>query len=138
MNKNIDQIKGSIQKLSTASDDNSRRMQAGANESGFKWTELKSKIDLVSMGLGIAKDAAEQFFAASKEGAQLTQLQESFDGLNSSILRTPDLLEQMRVASRGTVTDTALMEGVLKLTAGASDDLARNLAVASPAGCFAT
>jgi hypothetical protein len=73
-----------------------------------------------------------QVFEFGKEGAQITQTTQSFELMNDEIFKTPDLLERMRDSSRGTISDVGLMQGVLKLTAGASDELGQAFAGAAP------
>lgn len=86
-----------------------------------------------SVGAAIGAGAAfKQAFDMSRQGASLIQLTESFDLLNKSVLKMPDLLNDMSAAARGTIKDTDLMAGVLKLTAGASDEYAQTLAAMSP------
>lgn len=75
---------------------------------------------------------AKEAFDLSEAGANLNQLRASFDGLNASVIQTPELLNQMKEASRGTLTEAQLMQGVLKLAAGNSAEMTRALAGASP------
>ena len=75
---------------------------------------------------------AKKAFDFGQEGAQIAQLEESFNLMNDTVYKTPGLLEDMREASRGTIKDTTLMSGILTLTAGASDELARSMADAAP------
>ena len=87
----------------------------------------KQAVAVAAVGLTFKKA-----FDLSEQGANLNQLADSFDLLNQNILKTPDLLEDMQAASRGTMTDAQLMQGVLKLVAGTSTDMAQQLAAASP------
>lgn len=74
----------------------------------------------------------KQAFDFAKEGAAATQTAESFNRLNESVFQTPDLLEQMTAASRGTISELELMQGLLTLTAGTSRELSQSFAEASP------
>lgn len=76
--------------------------------------------------------AAKKAFDFAQAGAQLNQLEQSFESVNERIFKTPKLLEDMRKAARGTVSDAQIMQGVLTLTAGASNELAQQLAQNSP------
>jgi methyl-accepting chemotaxis protein len=68
----------------------------------------------------------------AKQGAAINQTRESFDRLNESVFKMPSLLDQMRESVRGTISDTELMQGLLKLTAGATEDMAQRFANAAP------
>lgn len=92
--------------------------------------------------LGVIKNSAaaalaagvtfKQAFDLSQEGANVNQLTASFDRMNSSVFKTPDLLEEMSKSVRGTVKDTDLMASLLTLTAGASEGAAQSYAEAAP------
>lgn len=71
-------------------------------------------------------------FDFSREGASLNQLEDSFELLNSQVLKTPGLLDAMSEAARGTIKETDLMAGVLTLTAGQSAEMAQQFAGAAP------
>jgi hypothetical protein len=103
-----------------------------AKQGGLRWTELKSQIDLAAGALRTVAKVGQQVFEFGREGAQITQTTQSFELMNDEIFRTPELMERMRDASRGTISDVQLMQGVLKLTAGASDELGQAFAGAAP------
>ena len=98
-------------------------------------SQLKS-FAKIGAAVGIAAVATgaiiKKAFDLAKAGANITQLTESFDGLNERILKYPRLLRDMQQATRGTITEVQLMQGVMTLTAGASDKLAAAFARASP------
>lgn len=109
------------------------------NQDGRKVADYNQKLgDMVSTvgkltaGVVAAGAVFKKAFDLSQEGANLNQLESSFVDLNDKILKTPGLLEAMREASRGTITDAQLMEGVLKLVAGTSDELGQAFANAAP------
>lgn len=81
---------------------------------------------------GVAIKGAKELFDFAQEGAAVQQLEESFDRLNETTFKTPNLLEDMQDAVRGTVSPLKLMKGVMTLTAGASDEMAKEFAEASP------
>ena len=81
---------------------------------------------------GIAIKTAKELFDFATEGAAIQQLEESFIRLNESVFKTPNLLDDMTDATRGTVSPMKLMKGVMTLTAGASDEMAQEFAKASP------
>ncbi len=110
-----------------------------ADKAGKKVVTFKDSIGTLATGIVGATGAivamgvaAKKAFDLAKEGAQITQLGESFDRMNASVFKTPDLLNRMREATRGTVSDAQLMSGLLTLTAGATDELAQAMAAASP------
>lgn len=96
---------------------------------------LNSTLKTIEASAAAALAAGVTFqkaFEFSQEGAELIQLEDSFNNLNDTVLQTPDLLEDMRAAARGTIGDTDLMAGVLKLAAGTSGEYAQTLAAVSP------
>lgn len=104
----------------------------GAENFGKK---LNGVLDGVTKGFAAVTGAAVTFkkaFDYSREGAELNQLTDSFELLNKNVLQTPDLLDDMRRAAGGTIKDTDLMGGVLKLAAGATGEYAQTLANISP------
>jgi hypothetical protein len=96
---------------------------------------LNGTLEVITKSTAAAVAAGATFkkaFDLSREGAELNQLTESFDLLNQNVLKTPDLLNDMRRAAGGTIKDTDLMEGVLKLAAGTTGEYAQTLASISP------
>jgi hypothetical protein len=81
------------------------------------------------VGVGVALKKA---FEIGEEGSKLRQLEESFTRINKEVYKTPGLLDDLSHAARGTISQTDLMRGVLTLTAGVSENLAQQLAKASP------
>lgn len=76
--------------------------------------------------------AAKKVFDFSQEGAKLNDLTDSFERMNDEVWRSPDLLDRMRQATRGTVTDVQLMQGLLTLTAGTTREVSEAFADAAP------
>jgi hypothetical protein len=92
------------------------------------WAALTAAAGTLIGGLrGIQKA-----FEFGREGAEITQTAESFDFLMAKIGAVPGLLDQLRVAARGTVSDQELMSSTSTLLAGATDRVARQLANATP------
>lgn len=91
--------------------------------------ESAGKASLALVGIGYA---AKQAFDFGRQGAVLDQTRESFDRMNRSVFQIPDLLERMRAAVNNTIKDVDLMSGLLTLTAGATNELSREFAKASP------
>jgi hypothetical protein len=76
--------------------------------------------------------AAKKAFDFAQEGAQIKQLGESFDLMNKQVFKTPGLLDKLREASRGTISDVSLMSGLMTLTAGTSQEMSQAFASAAP------
>jgi hypothetical protein len=76
--------------------------------------------------------AAKAAFEIGKQGAAIKQTGESFEFLTQKVGASADLLDQLRTASRGTISDMALMSSTATLLAGAQGDLATELAKATP------
>ena len=107
--------------------------QTGKTSTGLD--KMKGIMTKVGVGLGAAGAAAfaaKKAFDFTREGAQLNQLEESFDLMNKQVFKSPALLNNMRDAARGTVKDTDLMRGLLTLTAGATEEVASAMGKASP------
>lgn len=82
---------------------------------------------VVAMGVAFKKA-----MDLGKEGAAALQTAESFDLLLKKVGAAPDLLDDLREASRGTITDLDLMSSTATLLAGAQGELATKLANATP------
>lgn len=96
---------------------------------------VTSSIKDIAVGagaMGAALYTAKKAFDFANEGAQLKQLEQSFDLMNERVFKTPDLLAKMRTSVRGTISDTKLMAGLLTLTAGTSEELGKSFADAAP------
>lgn len=95
---------------------------------GASLTEIKSGLGLFQGALG----QVGQAFESLKAGAAAKQTAESFGFLIEKVGGASDTLQQMRKAVRGTVDDTTLMQSALSLTAGASDELSREMFKVAP------
>ena len=65
-------------------------------------------------------------------GAIVTQTGDSFEYLSEKIGLAPDILEQLRKASMGTIDDMTLMSSTATLLAGTSDELGKALGDNTP------
>lgn len=86
----------------------------------------------LALGVGGVALALKKLYPIAEEGAGLAQLEKSFNRLNASVLKTPDLMNDMIAASNRTITSASAMEGFLTLTAGASDELSQAFAKNAP------
>lgn len=98
----------------------------------MKWTELKSALDLAKEAANGLGQVFKKSFDFSELGAQVLQTSESFDIMLGVIGAAPDLLQQLRRASGGTISDFKLMSATSTLLAGAQGDVAKALANATP------
>ena len=76
--------------------------------------------------------AAKAAFEIGKQGAAIKQTGESFEFLLSKVGASADTLNQLRTASRGTISDMELMSSTATLLAGAQGALATELAKSTP------
>jgi hypothetical protein len=88
-------------------------------------------IAIGATGIAIAA-AGKQIYELGKRGAIVTQTADSFDYLSKKLGLAPDLLNQLRTASRGTISDMQLMSSTATLLAGTSDELGKALGQATP------
>lgn len=108
--------------------------QASRTLQGFDrtFTEMKAKFDTLKFAASTFSDTFKKVFELGAEGAVVLQTAESFDLLLEKVGAAPDLLDQLRKASKGTVPDMQLMSQTAKLLAGASGDLASSMAKNAP------
>ena len=86
----------------------------------------------VTIALKATYGAMKQVYDIAKEGAEIRQMRESFDGLNASVMHTPTLLRDMVDATNGTISEMSAMEGIMTLVAGSSEELTQEFARAAP------
>lgn len=104
-----------------------------AKKTSLSLTDLKSAIDLT-------KEAAQKFGQVFKTafvdiglaGATAIQTGESFNTMLGVIGAAPNLLDELKQASGGTIPDMQLMSSTSTLLAGAQGDLAVALANSTP------
>lgn len=79
-----------------------------------------------------AGKAFQFLYDQASQGAAIRQTAESFQFVSQSMARMPDLLEQMRAASKGTISDFQLMSSYLTLVAGATPEFTASISAAVP------
>lgn len=94
--------------------------------------ELQKGIVAGAAAIGAAAAAMKVAFDLSEEGAQIKQTGESFNLLISNVGASVDLLDQLKSASNGTISEMDLMSATMTLLAGTSGDFATALANATP------
>jgi hypothetical protein len=81
-------------------------------DSGLKWTELKSKVDLAKQSFEMAARTVKMAYDALKQGAELEAARGRFENLTRTINTTGDaLLGKLREATKGMVSDAELISG---------------------------
>ena len=93
---------------------------------------ITPQIIAVGAAVTVAVKAFQAWRDAAEMGAVIRQTGESFDFLSKNIYQVPDLLNQMREASRGTISDMQLMSSFMTLVAGTTPELGSALAAATP------
>jgi len=74
---------------------------------------MRSTVSTVSAGLLAFTGTFQKAFEMGREGAAIVQTKESFDRLMNSIGASPDILEQLRKSSNGTISDLDLMSSTM-------------------------
>lgn len=93
---------------------------------------ITPQIIAVGAAVTVAVKAFQAWREAAEMGAVIRQTGESFDFLSKNIYQVPDLLQKMREASRGTISDMQLMSSFMTLVAGTTPELGSALAAATP------
>lgn len=86
----------------------------------------------VAVGVLGAAAAFKKLYPILEQGAEVAQLDSSFQNLNRSIGASSDLLDEMKSASQRTVSTMAAQEGFMTLVAGSSQEMSLALANAAP------
>lgn len=124
-----------VQIIISAVDKASRQLDKIEN-SGKSFGKTLGNIALtagaVAGTMGVLAVAGKKAMDFGRRGAEVTQTAESFDLLIQKVDAVPDLLDKLRVASKGTIDDMSLMSSTETLLAGASGDLAKQLANSTP------
>jgi hypothetical protein len=110
----------------------SAKMGKNIERSGMGLKELATKAALVTASVAAFGFAAKKAFDLAREGAQIIQLEQSFDRMNKQVFKAPNLLNDMSRAVKGTVKEVDLMRGLLTLTAGTTKELSGEFAKAAP------
>jgi hypothetical protein len=87
----------------------------------------------VAAQLAIVAAVAIKMAQAIKEGAEIQDTVDSYVRLSGGVEQAKERLEELRVASKGTVSDLDLMTSTAKLMAGATGELRDRLWEAAPA-----
>lgn len=112
--------------------DKSSKAFKDAEKSTKGLKDTLGSIAKVGVGVVAAGLAIKKAFDFAEEGAAIKQTSESFDLLIQKVSATPDLLDQLSTASRNTISEFELMSSTATLLAGASGNVATELANATP------
>ncbi len=112
--------------------DQAEKTQSKFSKAGEGFKSFTKGLASVGVAAGITAIAIKKLFDVAAQGAAIRQQAESFDLLIEKTGATGDILEELRVSAKGTVTDFELMSSTATLLAGASGDLARELAQSTP------
>ena len=129
--KQIDRVNKGVKKLGDESDKTAGKVK----KSSSVWKGLQNNWQAIAMGgaaVAGALYAVKKAYDFGKEGAVIKQTAASFDMLLEKVGAAPNLLNQLRDASRGTVDDMTIMSGTALVLAGVSGELAENIAAATP------
>ncbi len=113
----------------------SRALKAIDDNMGDFQKNLKSLSDVALKGSAAIAGIGltmKQAFELGEQGAAVIQTAESFDLLLGKIGATPDLLNELQIASKGTIDDMQLMGSTSLLLAGTQGQLATELANSTP------
>lgn len=108
--------------------DEAKKQKSNLDKLKEAW--LKVGTAIVTARAAVA--AIRKIWDFAEEGAQVRQMGESWDLLTAKLDAPRDLLDQLKVASRGTIGEMQLMTSTATLLAGTSDELGAKLAEATP------
>jgi len=128
VNKGVSDLSGSTEKLNKDFAASDGQLNSWGNTLS-DLTGILAKVTGVAAIIGITLKKA---FDLGEQGAAIQQTTESFGLLLEKVDAAPDLLNQLRAASKNTISDLDLMRSTATLLAGASGDLATSLANATP------
>lgn len=98
-----------------------------------KLTDNLFKFGAIAVGAAAgAVKVGQALYDLGRRGAVVDQTEQSFEGLLEQWEIAPDLLDDLRTQSRGTVDDMTLMQGTLTLVAGSSEKLGKEMLKNSP------
>ena len=94
--------------------------------------KLGSGLTTIAGGIAGFSIAIKKAFDFGESLANIKQTEESFGFFIDKIGLAPDILNQLRSAAKGTISDIGLMESTMLLLAGAGDELAQQMGNATP------
>ena len=99
-------------------EDGLKDVDEGSKKNALSFTELNQAMEIAKKGYDTIKQAAQQFYAILKEGAQIAAAENTFRNLAQSIDTTAAALGgTLRTATGGMVSDMDLMAGANRFVA---------------------
>ena len=124
----VDKLSGPMRKAGESVKDFEKRTKASSDSmKKLGATALKVTGSLAALGF-----AAKKAFDLAAAGAAIKQTGDSFGFLLQKVGANAHLLDELRAASKGTISDMDLMSSTATLLAGAQGDLASQLATSTP------
>ena len=124
----VDKASGPLSKVNKSVNEMGNASEtSGSNLKALGATALKVTAGLAALGL-----AAKKAFDLGKEGAAIKQTGQSFEFLIQKVGASANLLDQLRSAAKGTISDMDLMSSTATLLAGTQGALAQELASSTP------
>lgn len=130
--KQIASLYATISADTKSLDEGLKSAKAGLEGAKVHVDNLVKVMGTVAAAAMVMGPALKKAFEVGEQGAAVRQTSDSFDLLLEKVGAAPDLLEQLRIASLGTVDDLTLMSATSTLLAGTQGDLATSLANATP------
>jgi len=103
-----------------------------AKKHGLSIVDLAAKLYLVQVGLRNVINAVKEAYEFGKLGATVEQMGTSFERVVISAGGTVELLNQLRVASKGTISDFDLMAATNQALVGTQGDVREEMLAAIP------
>ncbi len=112
--------------------DSSSSASTETQKAGMSFTEMANQLQVAEQAASVFFGTFQQAFEIGRAGEQVRQTSASFDTLTASVGVSNGLLDELKIASRGTVDDMTLMSATSTLLAGTQGALATALASATP------
>ncbi len=112
--------------------DSSSSASTETQKAGMSFTEMANQLQVAEQAASVFFGTFQQAFEIGRTGEQVRQTSASFDTLTASVGVSNGLLDELKIASRGTVDDMTLMSATSTLLAGTQGALATALASATP------
>ena len=103
-----------------------------ANKHKLSIVDLAAKLYLVQVGLRNVAQAAREAYEFGKLGATVEQMGDSFERVVTAAGGSVNLLEQLRISSRGTISDFELMAATNQALVGTQGDVREEMLAAIP------
>jgi len=130
--RDLRQIADSMEAVGVEAEEAGDKSEEGFRIAGLSLTDFKSGLNMVQSALQKVAQGVKQMVEFAELGASAKQAELSFAGLAGQMGLSAGYMQQLRDASRDTITDLDLMAGIGTLVAGTTDDFGGALAAAYP------